>query len=260
MLVDFHTHLDQYSPSALRAAIDCIRENKILTVAASCDIASWKKNLKIAQSASDLIIPTFGVHPSYCAEFPENAGEIITLLEPYLAQSPVIGEIGLDFFWETKIPHKKQELVFRACLDHCERNGKTAVIHTKGAEERICDILRDFPHAKIVIHWYDGSEETFKTYLDRGYFQTFGYETRYSEHIRHLLALTPNELLLSETDNPTGEPWLCEKQGIAGADNSPLLIRRVVKDIASAKQMSEAETESILERNARKILDELVKA
>lgn len=253
MLVDFHTHLDQYDDVALKAAVDSIRKNKILTVAASCDITSWKKNLLIAQNAPNLIIPTFGIHPSYCKNLPENTGELGTALEPYLLKSALIGEIGLDFFWEKEILHETQEKVFLTILDHCNLYKKFAVIHTKGAEKRIADILPDFPNAKIVIHWYDGDEQIFRVYLDRGYFQTFGCEVRYSEHIRALLSLVPDELLLSETDNPTGEPWLCEKHGSKEADNSPSLIKRVVQDIAQVRGRTTEEVEAIIERNARGI-------
>ena len=62
-----------------------------------------------------------------------------------------------------------------------------------------------------------------------------------------LLARTPLEFLLSEMDNPTGELWL------GGEDSSPLLIKRVVHDIAEAKGIEDTEAESILQKNAEKI-------
>ncbi len=254
MLVDFHTHLDQYDEKSLALAVDCIVQNKILTLSASCAIDSWRKNLEIAKRAPAFIIPTFGVHPSYCKNLPQNEGELSAFLEPYFSSSAIIGEIGLDFEWETEIPHETQETVFLCCLDHCHRNKKFAVIHTKGAEARICEILRDFPDAKPIIHWYDGDEKSFRTFCERGFYQTFGCEVRYSERIQRFLNMTPAELLLSETDNPTGEPWLCEKRGITNIDNSPLLIRRVVSDMAKVKNIKESEMEAILEANAQRIL------
>ncbi|MBQ4377701.1 MAG: TatD family hydrolase [Treponema sp.] len=256
MLVDFHTHIDQYSESELVRAIDIIAGHRILTVAASCDFDSFEKNIEIARKPEvrNLIIPAFGVHPSYCDFLPDSEGEIASVLEPYLQKSDIIAEIGLDFFWEKKIPHKKQEKIFLSCLDHANRYKKVAVIHTKGAEKQIADILKEFPDVKPVIHWYDGSEEIFKTYLDRGYYETFGCEVRYSSHIQKLLSITPDELLLSETDNPTGEPWLCGMHKIPQTDNSPLLIKRVICDIAEVKKISHEECEKLIETNTRKIL------
>ena len=253
MLVDFHTHLHAYRRGDERdAALECIRQNAILTVASSVDRATWNETISLASlgfhAGKKLIIPTFGIHPSYCAGLPESEGELAALLEPYLDASPIIGEIGLDFYWEKKAPHETQERVFRCILDHCERTEKYCVVHTKGAESRIADILADFPHAKPVIHWYDGADLPYDVFLSRGYMQTFGCEVRYSDHIKALLARTPLEFLLSETDNPTGEVWL------GGEDSSPLLIKRVVHDIAEAKGIEDTEAESILQKNAEKIL------
>ena len=254
MLVDFHTHLHAYRRGDERdAALKCIWQNAILTVASSVDRKTWNETLSLASlvfpDGENLIIPTFGIHPSCCAGLPESEGELAALLEPYLGASPIIGEIGLDFYWEKKTPHKTQERVFRCMLDHCERTKKYCVVHTKGAESRIADILADFPHAKPVIHWYDGPDSPYDVFLSRGYMQTFGCEVRYSDRIKALLARTPLEFLLSETDNPTGEVWL------GGEDSSPLLIKRVVQDIAKVKRIGYAEAESILQKNAERIFE-----
>ena len=253
MLVDFHTHLHAYRRGDERdAALECIRQNAILTVASSVDRATWNETLSLASlgfhAGKKLIIPTFGIHPSYCAGLPESERELADLLEPYLCASPIIGEIGLDFYWEKEISHETQERVFRCILDHCERTKKYCVVHTKGAESRIARILADFPHAKPVIHWYDGPDSAYDIFLSRGYMQTFGCEVRYSDRIKALLARTPLEFLLSETDNPTGEVWL------GGEDSSPLLIKRIVHDIAEVKGIEYADAESILQKNAEKIL------
>jgi len=249
MFVDFHTHLHMYTEgTCLNDALHSIICNTIFTVAASVDILSWKKSLAAAGlvnvSGKKLIVPTFGIHPSYCAGLPDNEAGLTSYLEPFLAASPLIGEIGLDFWWEKKIPHHVQERVFRCILDHCSRTGKYCVIHTKGAEQRVADILADFPGAKPVIHWYDGPINVYKIFLSRGYMQTFGCEVRYSGHVRRLLAMTPPELLLSETDNPAGEPWL------GGTDSSPELIKRVVGDMAGVKRISCTEMETIILQNA----------
>ncbi|MFC2387750.1 hypothetical protein, partial [Treponema socranskii] len=50
-------------------------------------------------------------------------------------------------------------------------------------------------------------------------------------------------------DNPTGEVWL------GGEDSSPLLIKRVIQDIAKVKRIGYAEAESILQKNAERIFE-----
>jgi TatD DNase family protein len=252
MLIDFHTHLHMYKKGPLRNdALRCITDNTIFTIAASVDVPSWKDSLAAAEcvnvNGKKLIFPTFGVHPSYCEGLPHNAADLASYLEPFLSESSVIGETGLDFYWEKKIPHAVQELVFQCILDHCSRTGKYCVIHTKGAEKRVAEILLDFPGIKPVIHWYDGPGDVYKQFLGRGYMQTFGCGIKYSAYIRRLLAITPPELLLSETDNPTGEPWL------GGTDFSPALIKRIVHDMAEVKKMSCADMELVIQRNVERM-------
>jgi len=267
MFFDFHTHFDFYGSNlsnsvplttTLDAAINCVVQNDIFTVGSSVNIESWQRNLCIANRVNaaayekagnerKLYLPTFGIHPSYTAGLPSSPGELQTVLEPYLAASSLIGEAGLDYFWETKTPPQRQETVLAVQLDHCERTGKYIVLHTKGAEKRILEMLADFPHARPIIHWYDGPQDVFKKLLDRGYPQTFGVGLRYNPVEQAQLRLTPRELILTETDNPESDRWL------GGTDDSPLLISRVVSDIASVLGMQKEEAATLTERNSLKI-------
>lgn len=252
MLIDFHTHLDHYSQTEIKSSLDCIKENKIITIACSCNLLSWKKNLLLAKEVPDLIVPTFGIHPSYIDKSLQkmSEAEIAAALEEELLKSEIIGEIGMDFFWEKDVAHKSQEKVFCTIMDHCNRYKKIAVIHTKGAEKEILEILKDFPKAKAVIHWYDGPLSILQKYIDSASYFTYGAEVLYSKKIQKLLKATPLELILSETDNPSGEVWL------GGKDNSPLLIKRVISDIARIKNINYEEAERIIEDNTKKLLKE----
>ncbi len=248
MLIDFHTHLDFYDSDELN---NQLKEFSGTIIASSVDEKSFLKNCEIAKTApqSCNIIPTFGIHPNAADE---NAmlldnPEFISRFEKYLDQSPLIGEIGMDFCW-SKCSEENQEKVFRWFLEYCNKTGKACVIHTKDAEQKICDILTDYPNARPVIHWYDGPEDIFREFIKRDYPQTFGVETIRSKHIQKLLHLTPIELLLAETDNPDSEPWLGGKRNDVG------LIERVYKEIAGLLEMSHPALENIIEENFKRIL------
>ncbi len=261
MFFDFHTHFDFYGrnlsnsvplTTTLDAAIDCVVQNNIFTVGSSVNIESWERNKAIADRVNAaagriLYLPTFGIHPSYTAGLPASTQELQAAIEPYLAASAIIGEAGLDYFWETKTPPQRQETVLAVQLDHCERTGKYIVLHTKGAEQRILEMLSDFPHARPIIHWYDGPEDVYKKLLDRGYPQTFGVGLRYNPVEQRQLRLTPRELILSETDNPESDRWL------GGTDDSPALICRVVADIASVLGIQKEEAAALIEHNSLNI-------
>lgn len=224
MIVDFHTHLNWYEDS--KALQSQLQNFHGIIIAASVDAESFRRNQQIAQVNNNenlTIIPTFGIHPERVLQAPKD----LSIYEELCDSSPIIGEIGMDFCWYKEASPAAQERVFRYFLEHCNKTGKYCVIHTKDAEKEICEILKDYPNAKPIIHWYDGPEDIYQEFIKRGYYQTFGCELIRSKHIQKLLQQTPLELILAETDNPTAEPWL------GGNDNSVQLINRIYNDIAT---------------------------
>ena len=242
MYVDFHTHLHSYSDRGT-ASLE-IAESQILSVGCSVDISSYLITKDLAKS-NPYILPTFGIHPM-------RSGEVTSLseIDDSLQDSQLIGEIGLDNCWVKDVEPKAQERVFEYILAHCHDTEKYCVIHTKDAERRVADLLRAFPKAKPIIHWYDGPIAVYEELLSRNSSFTFGCEVFYSDHIKTLLRMTPSELVLSETDNPDSEKWL------GGISDSPKLIARVVKDISAVKNIDEQEMEAILLANSLRILHE----
>ncbi len=267
MLIDFHTHLDFYKDEELAPQLKAFSG---AIIAASVDEKSFLRNLQIAAqynsqkphstnamspsspASACRIIPTFGIHPNAADENAPLLDDPATAARftQYLYQSPLIGEIGMDFCW-AKSSRKNQEKVFRWCLEYCNRTEKVCVIHTKDAEKEIADILLDYPKARPVIHWYDGPENIFREFISRGYPQTFGVESIRSPHIQKLLQLTPPQLLLAETDNPDSEPWL------GGSRNDVALIERVYTDLAGLLKISRSGLEKLIEENFYRLLPAL---
>lgn len=260
---DFHTHLDFYTDQELCSVSEKIIEYNIRIFSASVNIDSFERNLKIkdlilkdalgkGMSSSDaekLVTVTFGVHPSYAQKLPVKESEALNLLQPFYEKSSFISEVGLDFFWEKECPKKVQVMHLLIALEFANKNGKVVVLHTKGAEKEIYEILKDFPNVRPVIHWFDGPVEIYKKFLEKGYPQTFGCELKYTETIKEFLRMTPDNLVLPETDNPTGEPWL------GGTDSSPFLIKRIYEDIGSIQKWTPEKTSRVLEENLKSIID-----
>ncbi len=251
MLVDFHTHLHLYRD---RTACLCeIAAGRILSVASSMDIPSYRATLDLAArpEARGLVVPSFGIHPHCAAQCLTSVGDdqtIFDALDPLIASSPIIGEIGLDFFWEKEVDPRAQEKVFVHFLERAAEQDKYCVIHTKGAESRILDILSARGFRKIVVHWYHGPETIFRKLADLGCHFTFGCEVRHSQKVRDLLKLAPEDRVLAETDNPGSEIWL------GGERDDPGLIGRVIADMGSVLGKSPSEMESLVERNSLAIL------
>ena len=130
MYIDAHTHLDFFDED-IDEAINEINNFKVLTIANSMDIESYLKNKEYSQR-SEYIKATFGIHPWKAAEY---KGELEDLI-PYIEESQLIGEIGLDFFWvEDKDTYEAQRRIFNFILKENIKRNKVISIHTKGAEE-----------------------------------------------------------------------------------------------------------------------------
>ncbi|MBR1536321.1 MAG: TatD family hydrolase [Treponema sp.] len=245
--IDFHTHLDCYENK--KELSDWLKTFNGRIVSASMDLDSYFENIKISERAKKIspklkIIPTLGIHPKNA----EKESPDFSKYKPYLSDSPLIGEIGLDFCWHKDVPLLFQEKAFRFFLGHCEESKKYCVIHTKDAEEKTARILEDYPNARPIIHWYDGPKDIYQEFIKRKYLETFGCQTIRSGHIQELLKITPKELILAETDNPDSEIWL------GGSEKSPHLIKRIYSDIAEILNISTEETAGIINKNANKIL------
>ena len=130
MLVDAHAHLDRYEDK-LETALEQIQQNDIFTISNSLDLPSYERNLDIARSC-DLVLPTFGIHPWNASEYVDCLDD----LKDAIAGSPMIGEIGLDYFFiDDASRYPAQRRVFEFFLNAAREQDKVVILHTKGAEK-----------------------------------------------------------------------------------------------------------------------------
>jgi len=224
MLIDAHAHLDRYD-AEIEDALKEIRTEGIFTVSNSMDVPSYERNLEISE-ACDLVLPLFGVHPWNA---PEHANHL-EKLEPFIGQTPMIGEVGLDhFFVKDRSRYPDQRKVFEFFLAAAKKQNKIVNLHTKGAEEDVLALLSDYAVERAIIHWYSGSLDTLQCLADRGVYFTVGAEVLYSVHISEIARAVPLNQLLTETDNPGGP------RSFLGSPGMPLLIKDVVRRIAGLR-------------------------
>lgn len=227
MLIDSHTHLDRYGDS-LKIALEEIRRKRIFTISNSMDLPSYRRNLEIAEH-SDLVLPTFGVHPRNAPDYDHRLTELGKAIE----QSPMIGEIGLDYHWvEDASQYPAQRKVLEFFLVAAKEQTKIVNLHTKGAEEEILKLLTHYEIQRPIVHWYSGPLDVFRAMVKRGTYFTIGVEVLYSEHIRTIARELPIKQLLTETDNPGGLKWLKGNLGM------PRALEAVIQAIAELREMT----------------------
>ena len=230
MLIDAHAHLDGYGEE-LEPALGEIEDHRILTIAVSMDLPSYQRNLEIGERC-DLVLPSFGVHPKRAPQYADRLRE----LSNAVVQSPMIGEIGLDFHWvEDSSQYPAQKKVLEYFLAASREQKKIVNLHTKGAEKEILDLLERYDIQRAIVHWYSGPLDILRALIEYGAYFTVGVEVLYSRSIQAIARELPMERLLTETDNPGGLKWL------RGTIGMPQVIREVVQAIAELKQTT-AET------------------
>ena len=243
MLIDAHAHLDHYDEP--QEALARIERRRILTLANSMDPASYERNLALAEGCP-FVLPSFGIHPRRAATHVGHLAE----LRPLVEQSPMLGELGLDFHWVRDTgtyPH--QIRVFEFLVREAAEHDKIVNLHTKGAEQRILDTLRTFGVTRAIIHWYSGPMDVLDEMIAEGYLFTVGVEVLYSEKIQAVARAVPTRQLLSETDNPGGNRWL------AGTVAPPDIIADVVAATARLKNLPPEKLEAVIQANFLRLID-----
>ena len=226
MLIDAHVHLDKYG-DLLDEALRQIDAERIFTVATAMDVPSYLELQKIAER-SELVLPTFGIHPRRAAEYADRLPEI----SRYIDMSPAIGEIGLDFHWvKDASTYPAQRKVLEYFIAAAAEQKKFVNLHTKAGEKEILDLLEKYDLRRAIIHWYSGPLDVLQAMIDFGCYFTIGVEVHYSDHIKAIAKLIPDHLLLTETDNPGALKWLKKNDEIG----MPTAIIDVVEALADLK-------------------------
>jgi TatD DNase family protein len=249
MLIDAHAHVDRFEMVdgvTLASALDEITARKIFTISNSMDLTSYERNREIAKEC-EYILPIFGIHPWNASQYADRLGD----LDAAVDSSSMIGEIGLDFYFvddESEYPNQRKVLDY--FLEAAKRQNKIVNLHTKGAEQSILDLLKDFDPPRVIIHWYSGSFDIFKKLADMGIYFTIGIEALYSEHIQAAARSIPSDQLLTETDNPGGP------KGYIGGPGTPRLIEDVVDKVAELRRTTREEIISLVHSNLLHLIDD----
>jgi TatD DNase family protein len=244
MYIDIHAHLDKYD-SEIPQVIGEIEINQILTVSVAMDSQAYLKS-KTLNAQCRWIVSTFGIHPW-------NAASVCDLqaLDGLVAESPMIGEIGLDYhFIADPRAHGQQRVVFKYFVAKGISQNKILNIHSKGAEAEVEAILTELSARRVILHWYSGPIDTLRKLTEKGFYVTVGVEMLFDPHIQAIAMTVPAELLLTETDNPGGYRWL------TGTSGTPVLIKSVVDKLSVLRGWSHEQTQSLVLDNFERLVED----
>lgn len=194
-LIDTHFHLDYYSNhkywynqiNKLQQYTLCVTNSP--EVYLSCKkIYPETKYIKFA----------LGYNPQQSLEV--NFSKSIFLRE--LPQTQYIGEVGLDFTKKFISSKQKQLDAFEFIAYHAAKQKKLLNVHSRMAEEETLKVLLCQKVEKAIIHWYSGSLENMKLFLNAGYYFSVNSNMCTTINGRKILSSIPMDRLLIESDGP----------------------------------------------------------
>ena len=142
-LVDSHCHLDMEQFDADRAAVlERAQANGVNRIVnPGIDLVHCRQAIELADKHPQ-VYAAVGIHPNSSAEFSEQT--LIQLRK--MVDHPkvvAIGEIGLDYHWDT-VPHQQQAQAFRAQLELAAELGLPVIIHNREASTDLAKILQEW--------------------------------------------------------------------------------------------------------------------
>ena len=203
MIFDTHAHYDDKKFDADRKEVlSAMPASGVsLILDPGCDGGSSRAACALAKEFP-FVYAAVGWHPE---EWQSWNGESMALLRSLCAQPKVvaIGEIGLDYYWDTE--HKAlQREMFERQLSLAIERGLPVIVHDREAHGDCLETVMNYPEARGVFHCFSGSVEMARELLRRGWYLGFDGPITYKNAVKALdvIAACPADRMLLETDSP----------------------------------------------------------
>ena len=194
------------------------------------------------------VYASVGSHPDSADEVNEE------VIEKYrqMAQHPkvkAIGEIGLDYYYET-IPREIQQKAFRMQMELAKELKMPVIIHERNAHDDGMRIVKEFPGVTGVFHCYSGSAEMARQLVNMGWYIGFtGVLTfKNARKAVETAESIPLERIVLETDCPFMAP-----EPFRGKRNDPGYLYRMAERLAEIRGISVEEIHAATTENAKKL-------
>lgn len=272
--IDIHSHVNFKAFDEDRdVVIQRALENDTWVINVGTQIDTSKKAVEIAREYKEGVYSIIGLHPIHTgasfhdekelgvggAEF-TSRGEVFDK-EKYLEllRDPkvvAVGECGLDYFRCTEESIEKQKIAFIGQIEIANEIGKPLMLHIRNNPENkelnaysdALELLKQHAKVKGDVHFFAGSWEDAKGYLDFGFTLSFTGVITFASSYDEVIRNTPLDMIMSETDAPYVSPV-----PYRGKRNEPLYVSEIVKKIAEIKGLPEREVAEAIINNAKRV-------
>lgn len=217
----------------------------------SFDMQTSQKSIEFARKY-DYIYAAIGFHPLDCGEMTDADLAAIERMakEPKVV---AIGEIGLDYYYDTAPPKDWQKKCFADQLDLTIKLGLPVIIHCRDSHDDVFEILAASGVGQKVggvMHCYSDTADRVAEYIEMGFHIGIGGVVTYkkSNDLREAVKAVPIDKLLIETDCPFLPP-----EPKRGKRNDSQNLYYIAEKIGEILGISHEEVARITSNNAKRL-------
>lgn len=215
-MIDTHCHIDdpQYQENLetfLRRQQEAGVERILVP---GVDLKSVETVRAVCAQAPGYLLPAIGLHPE---EVRQNWSEVLDAMETHLRAHldwVAIGEIGLDYHFDTTFAAEQQQALCRQ-LDWALELNLPVMIHSRDATDDCLRILGDYAERGLrgVMHCFSGSRETAERIVRMGLVLGIGgvitfKNCKLAESLTMRTAAFPDGIPLSSLVLETDAPYM----------------------------------------------------
>ena len=236
-LIDTHSHLyDEAFDEDIDIVINNALEKGVAKIILpAIDSSTIERQKKLSASYPDIFYQMIGVHPTsikedYRKELDVVYNEISTNADSYLA----IGEIGLDYYWDTTFAHEQQTALITQ-IEWANKYQKPVALHVRNAYTEMFEVLEKHSvDRRGVLHCFSGTLSDAKKAVDMGYMLGIGGVVTFKKNeLAKIVAELPLQNILLETDAPYLAPT-----PYRGKRNESAYVLNVAQMVAEIKNTS----------------------
>ena len=252
---DSHSHLndEKFDEDRDKVIKEIYESGTINFVTAGYSVESSKKAIDIANNY-DFIYATAGISPNDIPQTEEELWKQLAEIKDLAKNNKkvlAIGEIGLDYYWNTE-NKAMQKKAFIEQIKLANELDLPIVIHTRDAIMDTIQVLKENEvKNRGVFHCCPQNRDLIKEGLKFGFYISFAGPITFknSKNAEEMINLVPNDRILIETDSPYLAP-----EPVRGTRNTPSNVMFVAQKIASSKGLSLEEVEKMTVKNTKRIL------
>ncbi len=250
MIFETHAHYDDEAFDIDRdSLLEQFPKNGIDYIVNICaELNSVQKVLELADQYP-YVYAAVGIHPSNCGELNEENFAWVKEMAQH-SKSVAIGEIGLDYYWDT--PERQiQKEWFSRQMDLAKELKLPMVIHSRDAANDTYQMMKEAKADSVgaIIHCFGYGVEQARQYLNMGFYLGIGGVLTFTngKKLKEVVEYAPLEQLVLETDSPYLAP--VPHRGTRNNSNN---LTYVAKEIARIKQVDYDTVLQVTYENAKR--------